>query len=92
MGAVVRPSAILFEQSKQTEPCESLKQAGNGLYRDCQSLAQSGFAGARLAFDEVEAAEDEAAAEDVVQSREPGRGPVAPIQSSHSPRSGHLQT
>jgi hypothetical protein len=38
MGAVVRPSAILFEQSKQTEPCESLKQAGNGLYRDCQSL------------------------------------------------------
>ena len=37
MGAVVRPSAILFEQSKQTEPCESLKQAGNGLYRDCQS-------------------------------------------------------
>jgi len=38
MGGVVRPSAILFEQSKQTEPCESLKQAGNGLYRDCQSL------------------------------------------------------
>src|SRR5258707_316506 len=37
MGGVVRPSAILFEQSKQTEPCESLKQAGNGLYRDCQS-------------------------------------------------------
>src|ERR1700716_2016213 len=50
--------------------------------------AQSRFAGARLAFDEVEAAEDEAAAEDVVQSRQPGRGPVAPIQSSHSPRSG----
>ena len=37
MGGVVRPSAILFEQSKQTEPCESLKQAGKGLYRDCQS-------------------------------------------------------
>src|SRR6266446_329179 len=47
--------------------------------------AQSRFAGARLAFDEVEAAEDEAAAEDVVQSRQPGRGPVALIQSSHSP-------
>src|SRR6267378_2666335 len=50
--------------------------------------AQSGFAGPRLAFDEVEAAEDEAAAENVVQSREPGRGPVAPIQSPHSPSTG----
>src|SRR6266436_6235969 len=47
--------------------------------------AQRGFAGARLAFDEVEAAEDEAAAEDVVQSRQPGRGPVADMHSSHSP-------
>src|SRR6266446_1733671 len=47
--------------------------------------AQSRFAGARLAFDEVEAAEDEAAAEDVVQSRQPGRGPVADMHSSHSP-------
>jgi hypothetical protein len=44
--------------------------------------AHSRFTGTRLAFDEVEAAEDEAAAEDVVQSRQPGRGPVAPIQSS----------
>src|SRR5258705_6142308 len=50
--------------------------------------AQSGFAGARLAFDEVEAAEDEAAAEDVVQSRQPGRGPVAPIQRDLSPSTG----
>ncbi len=31
--------------------------------------AQSRFAGARLAFDEVEAAQDKAAAEDVVQTR-----------------------
>jgi len=54
--------------------------------------AQGGFAGPRLAFDEVEAAEDEAAAENVVQSRQPGRGPVAPIQSPHSPRFGRLQT
>src|SRR6267143_1808985 len=50
--------------------------------------AQSRFAGARLAFDEVEAAEDEAAAEDVVQSRQPGRGPVAPIQRVLSPSTG----
>src|SRR5712671_2979681 len=50
--------------------------------------AQSRFAGARPAFDEVEAAEDEAAAEDVVQSRQPGRGPVASVQSSHSLWSG----
>src|SRR5712664_429773 len=42
--------------------------------------AQSRFAGARPAFDEVQAAEDEAAAEDVVQSRQPGRGPVASVQ------------
>ena len=50
--------------------------------------AQSGFAGTRLAFDEVEAAENEAAAEDVVQSRQPGRGPVAPIQRVLSPSTG----
>ena len=55
--------------------------------------AQGGFAGPRLAFDEVEAAEEaEAAAENVVQSRQSGRGPVAPIQSPHSPSFGRLQT
>jgi hypothetical protein len=46
--------------------------------------AQSRFSGARHSIDQVEKAKDEATAEDVVQSRQPGGGSVAPIQRSHS--------
>jgi hypothetical protein len=46
--------------------------------------SQRRFAGARPAFDEVKTAEDKAAAEDVVQTRQPGGRSIAPAQSSHS--------
>jgi hypothetical protein len=53
---------------------------------------QRRFAGARLDLDEVKTAQDKAAAEDVVQTRQPGGGSIATAQSSHSRNSARGAT